>query len=191
MKPQAITPRHFRGITTVEDLKARCIVDDFTGCWHFQGAMREDRNGNRTPAVWIFDSIRNKFRTMTGPMAVVEIEGKRTPQMTIAWRDCRCDDCLNPAHIRAGTRADFGLWVRLYGHWRNNPARVAANRRSARERSENTPEKIAAVRASPLNGRQAAVAFEMSTQLVSKVRNGKAWSDHALPGASVFTLGAR
>lgn len=191
MQRKSITPRHFRGISTEEDLQARCLMDDFTGCWHWQGAMREDRNGTKTPAIWVFDTQQKKFRTMTGPMAVLEIVGRRAAGVKMAWRTCRCEDCLNPAHIAGGTRADWGLWMRANGFWKNVPARVAANRKSARARSENTPERIAEVRSSPLNGREASAAFGMSTQLVSKIRNRKCWADNVVPGASVFTLGAR
>jgi hypothetical protein len=191
MQPKDITARHFRGINTVEDLKARCLIDDFTGCWHWQGAMRTDRYGKRTPALWIFDTRKGKFRTMTGPMAVLELEGARKPRFTIGWRMCRCDACLNPAHILGGTRAEFGAWMRLHGHWKNVPARVAANRRAARERAFLTPEIAERIRTSPLNGLEAAAEFGVSPQQVSKVRTGRSWANTVVAGASVFTLGAR
>lgn len=190
MRKKDITARHFRGITTVEDVKGRCVVDEMTGCWHWKGSFHKDPKGNRTPMLWVFDSPRGKFRNMSGPIAVLEISGKRTPEIEMGWRDCRCDDCLNPAHIRGGTRTDFGLWIRMYGLWKNNPARAAAGRRAARARTEITPEIIERVKAAPTTS-EAARQEGITQSHASKIRRGRIWASGAVPGSSVFNLGAR
>jgi hypothetical protein len=182
---------NFRGIASAVDLQGRCIVDDFTECWHWQGAMRSDKRGLLLPAMWVFDSQKGKYRTMTGPLAVLEIVGRRGLGVRTAWRTCGCGDCVNPQHILGGTKADWGRWIRTTGAWKNVPARVVANRRSARARSETGREIVAAVCSSPLNGRQAAAEFGISPQQVSKYRTGRSWVDPVVAGASVFSLGAR
>lgn len=189
MKPETID--QFRGIRTVDDLKDRCILDDFTGCWHWQGAMRVDRHGKKSPAAYVWDSVRGEARTMTGPLFVLEVAGRRVLGVKMGWRMCLCDDCVNPEHVAGGTRKDFGRWVKSVGAWRNNPARAVANRRSARERSPITPEIVAEIRASSLTGRELAAKHGLKVRHVSHIRCGTTWKDAVLPGASVFTLGAR
>ncbi len=191
MKSQNTTPRLFRGIRTVEDLKGRCIVDDFTECWHWQGAMHMDGTGKRSPAAHIWDSVRQEARTMTGPLFVLEVAGRRGLGVKMGWRTCQCNDCVNPEHVAGGTRKDWGRWVAATGTWKNNPARAVANRRAARERSPLSPEIVAEIRASDLTGRELAVRHGLKVRHVSHIRCGTTWKDAVLPGASVFTLGAR
>lgn len=187
----ATPPARRRGISTSQDLMERCIVDDFTGCWHWQGAMRTDRNGQRTPAIWVFDTVKDKFRTMTGPIAVLELTQRRLIGVKMAWRTCRCDDCVNPEHVAGGTRKDWGRWLRATGVWKNVPARIVANRKSSRARTDTTRELVQAVRESPLNGLQAAAEFGLKAKHVSQIRTRKVWADRVAAGASVFSLGAR
>lgn len=179
----------FRGVKSADDIKGRCIVDDFTDCWHWQGAMRQDRHGKRTPAMYVWDSVKRQYRTVTGPLAVLDVVGRRGPGVKMGWRTCLCDDCVNPAHIAGGTRKDFGRWIRGAEIWRGVPARIVASRGTARSRSRITPEIVERVKASP-TGRAAAVALGITESHASKIRLGQIWSTEAAPGASVFTLGA-
>lgn len=190
MRKTKITPRHFRGLTTVEDVKQRCIVDDFTGCWHWKGGARSDPKGRRIPQLWVFDTLRKEFRCMSGPLAILELEGTRTPEMQRGWRVCLCSDCLNPAHILGGTVKEWGNWLRNHGYWKGQPARIAAGRKNARARSDVTPEIIELAKAAP-TGRAAAAALGITESHASKIRLGRIWADGTAPGASVFTLGAR
>lgn len=190
MKQRGITARHFRGLTTVEDVKERCIVDDFTECWHWRGGARADKNGRRIPQLWVFDSVRGVFRCMSGPLAILELEGTRKPEMERGWRTCQCADCLNPKHIIGGTVKEWGNWLRAKRLWKDQPKRIAAGRRVKRSKSEITPEIVAAVKAAP-TGRAAAAALGITESHASKIRCGRIWADGIVPGASVFTLGAR
>lgn len=183
-------PRAVR-ITNVDELKDRCIIDDFTGCWHWQGAMNTDRNGVRTPQMHVFDSTRGYCRTVTGPLAVLEVAGRRGIGVRMGWRTCRCDDCVNPEHIMGGTRKDWGRWIASHGLWKNVAARVVATRESARARSPVTPEIVAEIRSSPLTGRELSKKLGLKVRHISHIRTKSTWKDSVVPGASVFTLGAR
>lgn len=184
--------KHFSGITTAEDLKGRCIVDDFTGCWHWQGATSTDKRGRKCQRVWVYDSLQGRFRTMSGPMAVLEIEGTRTPETEMGWRVCECQDCMNPAHVKGGTKADWGLWLRMYGKRKGKPRIVAANRKNVRSRAIINPQKAAEIRASDRPADELAAKYGLKNpRYISEIRLGRRWVDPVLPGASVFTLGAR
>lgn len=191
MDPKLTRRADFRGIKDADDLLGRCIVDEITECWHWQGAMRVDGNGKRSPAMYVWDSQRQMYRTITGPLAVLEVTERRVLGVAMGWRTCQCDDCVNPAHVMGGTRKDFGRWLAGHGLWKNQPARVVANRTSARRRGDLTPELAERIRSSPLTGREEAAALGISPQQVSKVRTGTSWANPVVPGASVFTLGAR
>jgi len=184
-----MTRRSFSGITTVEDLMGRCVVDEFTGCWHWRGASSLDRNGVKLQRLWVFDTQRGGFRVMSGPYAVLELSGKRKPSMTMGWRTCTSDDCMNPAHVQGGTRADWGHWLSERGAWRGLPSKVAANRRANRARSVLTAQKVAEIRASDLPRKELAAAHGISYSHLCAVKSGKKWADAVVPGASVFTLG--
>src|SRR5205809_56761 len=103
--------KHFSGITTVEDLRLRCIVDEITGCWLWKGATSHDKRGKPMQRLWVFDAAADKFRTMSGPMAVLELSNRRGAGVKLGWRTCACETCMNPAHIVGGTRAQWGAWV--------------------------------------------------------------------------------
>lgn len=192
MNGKTISRRQFRGITTVADLKGRCIVDDFTDCWHWQGATSTDRSGRKCQRVWVFDSLSDRFRTMSGPMAVLEIEGTRTPETEMGWRVCRCEDCMNPAHVLGGTKKEWGNWLRNKGVRKGRPSIVAANRKNVRSRAILTQADADAIRGSTVPAAELAAQYGLKNpRYISEIRLGKRWVSPVIPGASVFTLGAR
>lgn len=178
------------GIKTIEHVRERCYVDDFTGCWHWRGSMKVSSKGRRTPQLHIFDSVARRSKTVSGPLAVLDLAGRRTAQTQRGWRTCLCDDCLNPAHVMGGTHKQWGAWLRERGLWQNSPARLAAGRMVARARSAISPQQIELARACR-TGREAAALLGITESHASKIRNRRIWSDQAVRGASVFSLGAR
>lgn len=178
------------GIKTIEDVKGRCYVDDFTGCWHWRGSMKINDKGRGTPQMHIYDSVARRSATVSGPLAVLELTGRRTPQTQRGWRTCLCDDCLNPAHIMGGTHKEWGAWLREQRCWQNSPARLAAGREWARARSRLSAKEIAQAKECR-TGKEAAELLGISESHASKIRTGKIWANRPARGASVFTLGAR
>lgn len=177
-----------RGISNMDDVKARCVVDEETGCWHWRGAASKDVP---TPRLWVFDSQRGKFRTMTGPLAVLELTGRRVAGVKRGWRTCRCSDCMNDEHIMGGSDKDYGRWVAGNDLWKGRPQRIAANRRTGRARSVADERIVSLVRSSEKTGVALAEELGIDRRRISAIRTGKVWNDAPAPGASVFTLGTR
>jgi hypothetical protein len=181
-----------RGISSMEDVRQRCRIDDETGCWHWSGAANTSAYGGRTPTLWVFDSLRGEFRAMTGPIAVLELTGRRSVLgVKMGWRTCQCGDCLNPDHIMGGSKKDHGRWLAANDLLKGNPARIAANRRSGRARSVADEGIVALVRSSTKSGVELAAELGIAPQRISAIRTGRTWNDRPVAGASVFTLGAR
>jgi hypothetical protein len=102
-----------RGIGSIADLKARCVVDRVSHCWLWQGAV----SGAGYPAIHAFCFERGDKRVMSGMRAVFGIAHDRAPLPGyIVTRCCGQALCLNPAHLREckGHR-ERGLAVRRSG----------------------------------------------------------------------------
>ena len=118
-----VRARGLAGIHTAEDLKARCWVDDDTGCWNWRGAL--DSNG--TPSVWL-PALRR--RVSLGVVACWLATGAG-PLPGQAWHcTCTTQFCANPGHRTCGTRSSQMLAARMT----RNPlqrARISAGKRRA------------------------------------------------------------
>jgi hypothetical protein len=101
-----------RGITTVDDLRERSIVDPATHCWQWQGATHKGH-----AAMWAFDHARGEKRTLRGPLAVWNLaHGEAPPPGWIIFVGCGNPLCVNPAHQRrAKDRKEYGAHVRRAG----------------------------------------------------------------------------
>jgi hypothetical protein len=185
-----MSTKQFSGITTVEDLRERCVVDDLTGCWHWRGAAGTDRRGRPTQRLWVYDSVRGRFRTMSGPMAVVELKGERTTETEQGWRTCTTADCMCPQHIMGGTRKQWGEWTRASGRLKGLASKTAANRANVRGRSKHA-HAATIIKSSDLPTGELAKLLNLPPTYVSDIKGGRRWADgKVLPGASVFTWGA-
>jgi hypothetical protein len=177
---------HFAGIRDLAAIKLRCYCDRDTGCWHWRGTTgkRPDRQG-REPMLWLADE-RRTTTIMRGAWAMA---GKVLKPGHIVWRRCRSHDCANPAHMMAGTRADWGAWVARCGHLRGRPERPHINRRNVIEsgRTTITMELAQWVRESPQTGRDVAHALDVPETPISRIRTGKTFRRARV--ASVFAMG--
>lgn len=109
-RPMHAKPR--RGIATVADIKARCVVDAATGCWHWQAA----KSPAGLPMLHAFDHALGEKRVMCGPLAVWNIAHGESPAPWLVFRSCEVKDCMNPVHMtRALTRGEIGLHARRSG----------------------------------------------------------------------------
>lgn len=173
------------GIRSLDDLRERCYVDPDTHCWHWRGAMSRS-NGRDEPRLYLPDM----GRVVTLPRAAWHLAGKPVPQvqhLTI-WRRCACSACGNPAHLKAGSRAQWGAWMSERGHLRGRPERRLINRRIKIEcgQARITPELAEWIRDSHQNGREVAHALGISDKIVSRVRTGANWAP-VVQAASVFS----
>jgi hypothetical protein len=179
----------FSGITTAEDLKSRCRINELTDCWHWRGASSTDKAGRKCQRVWVYDSVRGEFRTMSGPMAVLEVTGRRTANTEMGWRRCRCEDCMNPQHVDGGTRRQWGNWVRNTGAWKNCSAHAVSIIKARESRMKLTQQIVDEMRASGRSAVALAAEHGIAENYARDVLAYRAWNTSPLlPGASVFSL---
>lgn len=131
------------GLRTLESLKVRSVVDEDSGCWIWQWAVCK-ANGGSIPVANI---PGNKSNTSVPRWAYQFKKGaKPLNKGQCVWRSCGCNLCVNPDHMLAGTRAEFGLWVRESKRWHGLHSYKAANKSSAKRRAVLTDEIVAELR---------------------------------------------
>lgn len=164
-----------RGITTVEALRARCIVDPATHCWLWQGAV----SGGQ-PKFHTFCHQRGCKVTMTGQRGAWNIaHGEAPPHWALVFRACQRTLCVNPAHLRlARDQADIGRHIHLSGTRLGTATDLQRmNGRKGRERMgiKDTPaDVVRQIREAPasVKGIELAALHKLSNQTVSKIRRG-------------------
>jgi hypothetical protein len=177
------------GIRTLADILARCYVDDVTGCHRWRGATSASNGKSELPVAWFaaeqrITSVLRIAYMLAHPRA--DMKGR------IVWRHCRSSDCCNPAHLRAGTRKEWGEWVAREDHRKGDPAASGRNR-IARVKSGDailTPELALWARESGQYGIDVAHALGVSPTSVSRARLGRTWAESA-PHASIFGRAAQ
>ena len=167
----------------IQDLYRRSVVGK-TGCWHWQGASRSDGQ----PAIWTFDHDRQEKRTTTGPRAVWMIAYGPVRPGLVAYRCCASRDCVNPKHMRCGTRAEMVRTAAANGAF-DGPRIAEArkhNLRLARAAAGivDTPDHmVLAVRTSveSESGRSIARRLGLGENVVSRIRRGMSRVEVAAP----------
>lgn len=172
------------GIYTIDDIRARCRVDEETGCWNWACACSNSR-GNKEPRLW----LPQEERTVTLPYAAWVLSG-RPPLLDgqVVWRKCRSSVCGNPKHMMAATRKERGELVARSGTLRGNVARRLKSVLAVRSRSPITAELARWAIESPQNGREVAHALGVTETTVSAIRRRKRWRPVAA-AASIFAVG--
>lgn len=172
------------GIRTLDDLKGRCFVDD-NGCWQWRGAFNTASRGVATPVTW----FAAEGKTMSAMRVAWLLARPGAPRVQMVWRTCLCQSCLNPAHLRGGSRKQWGAWQHNKGHLRtfgrtlaNTVARHARNKKNG----EGLTQELAQwARESSQTGLEVAHALNVSRTAVSRARRMKTFS--MFGAASVFT----
>lgn len=174
------------GIRTLEDLRARSVIDAETGCWTYQVRQRPARREDWGVNIWLSDLQRCDTLQRAAWLLAGRPMGKARDWAV--WRTCNNLLCCNPAHLKAGTREQMGAWMERRGTLRGDPRRRAINRRITLEsgRCVLTQELADWIRESGQSGLAVAHALGVSRTAVSRVRLGQTWV-RTLPGASVFS----
>lgn len=154
---------------TIDQIKDRCRVDEFTGCWLWAGAMV----GGKYPRIWQTEDGEDK--SMPGRRAAWLALGRELPSGWRVYGTCESLSCVNPAHIKAGLTEEFGAHTRKTGSQRGNINRIKANRMTGRKRAALQPEQVAEVITSKETGLALAASHGVSMQTISKYRR------HGLP----------
>lgn len=164
-----------RGIATVADLKARCVVDALTHCWLWKGAM----SGSQIK-IHTFDHRVGEKRTLSGPTALWNVaHGEAPPSWSRPRMRCLNSRCANPAHVVLFP--DLKAWGRMVAHsgrWKGvNVESKLGNlelARRARGVESTPPELVRAVREAPPEetGLSVAARLGLSSSVVSRIRCG-------------------
>jgi len=152
-------------------IKGGCHIDDLTGCWHWRGAMSQ----NKYPRISAPDHTRGGgMFTQTGARAVWHAHtGKAIPEgHRVYHKGCSTNTCINPAHLACGPTGDWGKQVATHGNWRGQPARIKANRAIGRKRSAVTPAIAAEIVHSSETGVALAKRLQIKQSVISRVRRG-------------------
>ncbi len=174
------------GIFGLEDIRARCYVNYVTDCWEWRGAASRGRGSCPVPVAWsaTHGRVMSVLRLAYGWHRNNPPKGK-----TLVWRTCESKLCVNPKHLKAGTRAEMGAWLEREGRMKGNPMRAAVNRRIRLQRGTTLTMELAQwARESRQTGVEAAHGLLCSPQQVSRARRLECWRPLA-PSASVFSLG--
>lgn len=171
------------GVHSLSDMQARCIVDEDTGCWIWQGGVQFSQ-GHERPVVWVTATNR----TESARRRAWVLAGKPLQPGQMVFGTCGRPLCICPAHSAAGSMKDLGT-VRAEAGFDRGPKRSAATRRSWEWRGALTAELAAWARESQQTQREAAHALGCTPATVSKVRLGRIRAP-LLPNASVFTMRA-
>lgn len=170
------------GLSNLESLRVRCTIDpdDTDPCWLWNGTMTGDNHrlptaqlpGGRTGSV-----IRWAYQAFKKPLAA----------NFVVWRKCTEERCCNPAHLRAGTRKQWGAWIAETGSWLRAPDRMLANRKMGLARAVVKPEDVAEIAASGESREAAAARLGVHPSTVGKAILRRSVQ---FPHASIFTMKA-
>lgn len=163
------------GIYTIDDIRARCRIDDITGCWEWSMATASNRQKcSAVPAAW----WPAKRRVVTAIRIAYEL-GRGKPPGAKVWRRCQNPLCVNPDHLMSGSVKQFGRWVERHRIWKDQGIeRRIANRRGKLNsgRTVLTTELAQWAIESHQTGIDVAHALDVSPTSVSRARLGRTWA---------------
>jgi hypothetical protein len=163
------------GIRTIDDLKARCWVDEDTGCWHWRGACGR---GN----LWLPEPRR---RSTTLGVAACWLRTGKLPAKGEVWHViCPTPNCANPEHRQKGDRRSQMLAAK----YRPAPDVIARIASTKRARSGLSCADVAAIRASDEPLAAVAKRYGVSVSHASRIRRGEQRRPMPARGSSVFNL---
>lgn len=174
------------GVHTLEALKSRCKIDDYTSCWEFAGAF-----SGKVPRINTFNPYKGYAEVCTGNRAAWLIAGGADPAGRVVYHSkCMNARCVNPDHLACGTKKQAAASAKKAGSFDVTPAKRAANMKNSRRRpGVLPPEVVRDVRHSDETGKAVSARLGISQQVVSKIRRGESYKD-SVAGSSVFSWAA-
>lgn len=172
-----------QGIRTVDDLMARCHVDEYSGCWHWRLATY--RGAARASVL-----VNGKAQMMSGRKASLLLSGQEIKEghRAFARPFCRSKDCVNPAHSQSGTVKKHGAVMAKVGTLKGIPAKVRSARENGRKNSKLTLDLAREIRDSSESYRELSERLGVDEKTIYGVKHHFRWKECAnvLPTADVF-----
>lgn len=169
----------FGGIRTVDDIKLRCVEDEFTGCWNW----KLSKSGGKYPHTSIY--VNGESRRVSGVQAALFVDGRPVPKgMTGYHHLCSNNLCMNPAHMTIGTHQQKWAHIKASNSLKGDSRRKAVNTTVKRSTSKLTPY-VDEIRASDESSR--AIAARLGC-CAAAIRNIRAYKSHkpTVSNSSVF-----
>jgi hypothetical protein len=172
------------GIRSIEDIRARCVMDDITGCWCWKGGLtgRKSENSTGIPSarcsLLSVDGEGKGKATSVCSILFFLMHGKPIPHGKAMRRTCETKLCVNPAHRKLS---------KCGGSTKNEHLRVLRTTKTMRARSRFSEEAIEDVRSSTDTLHACAARHGMHPSYVSLIRRGAA--RRAVLAPSIFNLG--
>lgn len=168
------------GIRSIEDVRARCRVDEDSGCWVW--AMAYSKSGSSCSRVPVAACAALGKKSASVYRTVWQLATGRAPiARYVVWPRCRIEGCVNLEHLRHTGRKELER-ASPKASWVEQSIRAT---RGARTRSKLTMADIAAMRASGLSPREVAQRWPMSYSQSWRILTGRAWGP--LRGSTVFS----
>lgn len=166
------------GVYCLEDLRQRCVIDKDSGCWRWGLSMNKAGNGAIVPRVSIPAGVLcdHRVSSMAGGKAAWLLSGRRLLDKRVVWRTCGCRECVNPAHLMSGTKAQEGAWIARTGALKGVVARRIACIRNVARTQALPPAKVSAIAEEMAAGvlqRDICVKHGISLATASKINQGK------------------
>jgi len=172
------------GVRSVEDLRARCRVDEDSECWHWTLSTFEG-----VPRVHYWAPDGKKRHDKGRRAAVTLATGKLPPAHHIAFAkaECKSIDCVNPDHCRTATKVEWGRHLTKIGAVKNLASKAAGSRKGWEKRGRKiTPEMVREILHSEESNRTLGKKFGLSNYAIWSVRHRLSHRE-TMQNASVFS----
>tara|TARA_R100000365_G_C2748380_1_gene79765 strand:+ start:1651 stop:2196 length:546 start_codon:yes stop_codon:yes gene_type:complete len=174
-------------VASLDDIKARC--HEVGECWEWAGAV----GGNCIPCACIPTAYPKQPSTRARRVTVTALSweaytGKSATGKSV-WRTCCNQLCVNPAHLRAGTRTQMCAYLVGMGAYRRTPASIAAITKGKRKEAKLTMAQAREIRESTLPAIVLSATYGVHHSMVTRIRRGEAWRE-TVAASSIFAMGA-
>lgn len=162
------------GIRTLDDLRARCYVNDETGCWEWRGCVRKGQ-----AVIWLPETRS----AVSASRALSLLLGISLRPKQLLVPTCGDATCCNPDHRKVGSRSDL---FRAVSPTRDPRWRAAIAHGKRRCDGKFSPELRARIISSTETCKAISAWSGVHYTQVSRIRRGEAWRDFASPFAGLL-----